>query len=943
MPPSGSKTLALTMLLLAACVAMCQAAYWLEGINHNGLATYQTSPSTYKVFRNVKDFGAKGDGVTDDTDAINNAISSGNRCALGCDSSTTSPALVYFPAGTYVVSRPIIAYYFSQLVGDPNNKPVLKAAANFAGIAVVDSDPYLAGGANWYGNTNNFYRGVRNFVIDLRATASGTGIHWQVAQATQLQNIVFEMAGTQSQGIFMDNGSGGFMSDLTFNGGRIGAFLGNQQFTSRNLVFNGCDTAVIMNWNWLWTFKSLSINNCQVGVDMRNQGVGSIVILDSSITNTPIGIVVPTNGNTNPRAANTLTIDNLVTNNVPQIVATPTGTTLRAGSTGAVTVAGWAKGRSIDYTTGAAVESTVQGDFTPPQKPAVLLNNGKVFERSRPQYENLAASQFVSARASGAKGDGVTDDTAALQNLFSANANTGKVIFLDHGFYKVTSTLTIRPGTRITGEVWANIVASGSFFSDPSNPQPLLRVGLPGDTGVIELSDLAVMTQGPAGGAILIEWNNADPAGQQGVSGMWEVHARVGGSAGSNLQADKCSKNPTGSATPDPACMAAFMLMRVGKTGGVYLENNWFWTSDHELDQASHNQVTLYAGRGFWSESTNGPVWMWGTASEHNVLYQYQFTNTKNVFMGAIQTETPYYQSHPGVQVPFTVNSAFSDPQINCASGDLGCSKSWGLRVLNSKDILVAGAGLYSFFENWGQDCLKTSPQTCQTRMTSIEGSSSNVVVYSMNTVGTTKMMTVDGVDAGSQSTFTNNTFTHTAVLINAKSSSAVVPTSSPTSTPTPTPTSTTVTPSPGSCSAVEQNVDYIGNDIGQGASSSVSGCCALCANFSGCKAYSWLSGTCYFKSTKNQTASKSGVASGTVDTTSTPAPTPAPTCKLEAGIDYVGNDISNTPSTAASGCCSICANTSGCKAFSWLNGNCYLKSAKGSTSTNSAVTSGTV
>ncbi|TMW66274.1 hypothetical protein Poli38472_004039 [Pythium oligandrum] len=777
--------------VLVVCATLCQGAYWLEDIAHSGVAPYHANGEAYQVFRNVKDFGAKGDGVTDDTEAINAAISSGDRCALGCDSSTTTPALVYFPSGTYIVSKPIIAYYFSQLVGDATNKPVLKAAANFQGMAVVDSDPYN-GAANWYYNTNNFYRAVRNFVIDLRDTPSGTGIHWQVAQASQLQNVVFEMGTTQSQGIFMDNGSGGFMSDLTFNGGKIGAFLGNQQFTSRNLVFNGCKTAIIMNWNWAWTFKSLSISDCDVGIDMRQAGVGSVLIMDSSITNTPTGMIVSSSVNETALAAGTLTIDNLVTKNVLTIVASSDGKALKAGSAGDLTVAGWAKGRSIDFTTGRAAETTVKADFDPFQKPAALLKDGVLFERSRPLYEDLSASSFVSARAAGAKGDGKTDDTAALQKLLDDNANSDKVVFIDHGFYKITKTLTIKPGTRITGEVWANLVASGDFFNDATNPQPLLRVGEAGDTGVIELSDLALMTEGPAAGAILIEWNNADPVDQQGVSGMWEVHARVGGSAGSNLQMDKCAKNPTGPSTPKPECMAAFMLMRVGKTGSVYMENNWLWTSDHELDVKPYTQVTLFSGRGFWSESVEGPIWMYGTASEHNVLYQYQFTNTKNVFMGHIQTETPYYQSHPGIEVPFDVNPDYNDPSIECASGDSACAKSWGVRVHNSKDILIAGAGLYSFFENWSQDCLKSSPQTCQTRMTSIEGGSSNVVMYNMNTVGTTNMLTVDSVDAGAQSVNTGNSFAHTAAVIKATSGATPAdPASSSAPSPTPSPSAT--------------------------------------------------------------------------------------------------------------------------------------------------------
>jgi len=91
------------------------ASYWLENIKHQGVASFNTDTG-YQIFRNVKDYGAKGDGKTDDTAAIQRAISSGNRCAPGvCESTTRTPAVVYFPGGTYLISASIIDYYYTQV------------------------------------------------------------------------------------------------------------------------------------------------------------------------------------------------------------------------------------------------------------------------------------------------------------------------------------------------------------------------------------------------------------------------------------------------------------------------------------------------------------------------------------------------------------------------------------------------------------------------------------------------------------------------------------------------------------------------------------------------------------------------------------------------------------------------------------------------------------
>lgn len=48
----------LHLVLAFVTLILCVSAYWLEDISHQGLAPY--AGSGYSVFRNVKDYGAKG-------------------------------------------------------------------------------------------------------------------------------------------------------------------------------------------------------------------------------------------------------------------------------------------------------------------------------------------------------------------------------------------------------------------------------------------------------------------------------------------------------------------------------------------------------------------------------------------------------------------------------------------------------------------------------------------------------------------------------------------------------------------------------------------------------------------------------------------------------------------------------------------------------------------
>ncbi|KAF9531459.1 exo-beta-1,3-glucanase [Crepidotus variabilis] len=721
--------------------------FWMESIKHRGRAPFNSDPNGYKVFRNVKDFGAVGDGMHDDTSAINQAISSQNRCGGGnCPSSTTSPAVVYFPRGTYLISAPILPYYYTQLIGDARRPPTLLATTSFNGMAVIDVNPYIpnGGGAQWFNPTNNFHRSIRNFVIDVRRVPAekqqGTGIHWQVAQATSLFNITFECStapNTAHQGIWMENGSGGFMSDLTFNGGKFGIWGGNQQFTVRNVTVNNAQTAIYSLWNWGWTYQDIKFNNCQVGFDIAtggitvdNQTAGAQAIIDAEITNTPI--FIRTSQSSNGRLGGSIVLNNVKLTNVPVAVGALDGSIALQGTTSSTSlIKSWAQGNVYKGT--HPQSSFVQRLIDEPRKPRSLLNHeGKIVGRCHPQYENIQVDDFVSARDHGAVGDGVTDDTKALQTMLDKYAPQ-KVIFLDAGFYIVTSTLTLPANTRLVGEAWSVIAGKGPAFQDQRHPKPVVRAGRPEEAGILEITDVVFTTVGPAAGAIVVEWNIRQPDDFQAGAGMWDSHIRLAGSAGTGLDGTTCAKFGPGAYEPS---FAAFLSLHITPAASGYFEGTWVWLADHDLDLKGEGQITAYAGRGILSES-KGPVWMIGTASEHHVIYQYSLVNARDHYMGLIQTESPYFQPKPAVPTPFALDHRYADPPPYW-----GNASSWALNLKDSKDIIIFGAGLYSFFVNYAQDAIKT--RNCQSQILNIDACS-DISIYSLSTVATTYQVSVEG------------------------------------------------------------------------------------------------------------------------------------------------------------------------------------------------------
>lgn len=388
----------------------------------------------------------------------------------------------------------------------------------------------------------------------------------------------------------MENGSGGAMYDLEFIGGSLGAYVGNQQFTVRDLTFSGQSRhALEIHWDWGWTWKGVHISNCPVGAVIWGPNpdvVGSAIFLDSSFTNTNTALQI---GAPTSTGKVTLNLFNVVLSGVSTGVQYKDGRTLLAG--GSQTIKAWGVGKRYDTNKGEAAGVYQEGGFyshTPDISPSLLGANG-FFARSKPQYEGLAADRFINLKSAfGAAGDGNADDTNALNRGLQESASSGRILWVPAGVYLVKDTVTIPPGAKVVGQLWSQIMGAGPRFSDINNPYPVVKVGNVGDVGSVEIQDLLFTVKGATAGAIILQWNIHESS--QGSAAMWDTHIRVGGAVGSELQAGNCPKL-TGSVNKN--CIAASMLVHITAKASAYFDNTWFWIADHVSLSSSSSSSSL--------------------------------------------------------------------------------------------------------------------------------------------------------------------------------------------------------------------------------------------------------------------------------------------------------------------------------------------------------------
>lgn len=171
--------------------------------------TTRTIGAKFDDWVSVKDYGAAGDGVTDDTAAIQRAINDRWATRSPAPNDLSSMSCIRFPAGRYLVSSSILVLPMVALVGEGSSRSVIAMAknANATPCVIRTADSFGQSGVNIGLSSaalpNNIL--IQGLGIDASAISTLDGIWLQRASMVQISDVAVTGAWVSGQNPIASN------------------------------------------------------------------------------------------------------------------------------------------------------------------------------------------------------------------------------------------------------------------------------------------------------------------------------------------------------------------------------------------------------------------------------------------------------------------------------------------------------------------------------------------------------------------------------------------------------------------------------------------------------------------------------------------------------------------------------------------------------------------
>ncbi|WP_245632204.1 glycosyl hydrolase family 28-related protein [Edaphobacter aggregans] len=455
--------------------------------------------------------GLYGDGVGDDTDAIQQAINKVQE--------TTGQGIVFVPEGRYRILKTVFLWPGVRLIGWGAHRPAFVLGKNTPGYqqgmgymlmftgnrprdnaapvrqgrpqrpveGVVPLNPAIADA-----NPGTFYSAVSNIDFDIEeGNPAAVGIRFHAAQHCYLAHMDFNI-GSGLAGI---HDAGNEAEDLHFYGGQYGIMTRKPspgwQFTLLDATFEGQREAAIKEHEAGLTLIRAQISKTPTAISIDPKYAEELWVKDARFEDISGPAVIVSNEN---GLRTEINLEGVVCRHVPVFVgfresgrkvegrgemyrvnALTHGLTFASGATqGEVKT-------SYDATALSAMPPAVASDI--PALPA--------------------QETWVNLQELGAKGDGTTDDTAAIRRAIAGH----RAIYVPSGRYIVTDTITLRPDTVLIGlnptTTQFDIPDTTAAFQGPGSPKALLETPK-GGTNIV--TGIGLYTDGINSRAVGAKW-----------------------------------------------------------------------------------------------------------------------------------------------------------------------------------------------------------------------------------------------------------------------------------------------------------------------------------------------------------------------------------------------------------------------------------------------------
>ncbi len=575
------------------------------------------------VYFTPEAFGIKADGKTDVSDALQDAINRVKR--------EKNFGILFIPEGKYKISKTIYIPKAVRVIGYGKKRPEIILGKNSPGFQQeIATDKGKAKYMFWFtdamvedessirdAGAGTFYSALSN--IDLRiedGNPHAVALRTHFAQHSFISHCSIHI-GKGKAGLY---DVGNEMENVSFLGGEYGIYTTKAspgwQMMIVDTYFEGQRKAAIDTQEAGLTIVNLQAKNVPVVIDVNPNYCERLFMENCRFENVSGPAIIVSNEN---NGNNQITLRGIDCSNVPVLVKYRRSEKETAAPSRIYRVNTYDHGLQMDNLA-ARPEYRTTYDLVPLQRMPPAL------DRDVPNLPGM--ENWVNVRDLGAVGDGIADDTKAIQTAIDNH----EVIYVPQGWYKVTETIKMRPETKLIGlHSWGTqfvLDESTPAFSGFGGPKAILESS---EGGANVLNGIGMNTGGYNYRAVGLKWmgkassyvNDVKFVGGHGYIAKGPQTPRP-----YNANRGRRISTPTEPVTQagmDQAWDNQYWSLWITRNGGGTFKDIW--------------TASTYAASGLYVNDTSEPGRIYAMSLEHHVRNEARFKNVENWKVYAFQLE----------------------------------------------------------------------------------------------------------------------------------------------------------------------------------------------------------------------------------------------------------------------------------------------------------------